>query len=157
MQSMERRYNFSCRQYLPHYLRCLFQLAISPESATSPTSGSSSSPTTTTGDLELAETVLDQVILLAMHEAYLASPDHAAIHSPDQEGGPLCFHFPYPAEELVRFATISFNQAADFYRASRDEDCRRWAEKAIQVATLIDGPTGEKLVNLLRERLRNLL
>ncbi|MCJ1472157.1 hypothetical protein MMC13_000804 [Lambiella insularis] len=40
----------------------------------------------------------------------------------------------YPAEELEWLATTSFNRAVDFYCASQDEACKRWAEAALGVA-----------------------
>lgn len=45
----------------------------------------------------------------------------------------------YPNEELEWLATVAFNRAMDFYLVSADEECRRWARKAIEVADLVDG------------------
>lgn len=41
---------------------------------------------------------------------------------------------PYPAEELEWLATTTFNKAVDFYCASQNVECRRWAEKALSIA-----------------------
>ncbi|KAI9681495.1 MAG: hypothetical protein M1817_002779 [Caeruleum heppii] len=40
----------------------------------------------------------------------------------------------YPPEEIEWLATTAFNRAVDFYCASEDEGCRRWAEKALTLA-----------------------
>ena len=40
----------------------------------------------------------------------------------------------YPAEELEWIATVAFNRAVDFFVAEDDEACKRWAEKALNIA-----------------------
>lgn len=45
----------------------------------------------------------------------------------------------YSNEELEWLATVAFNRAMDFYLVSADEECRRWAGKAIEVADLVGG------------------
>lgn len=56
----------------------------------------------------------------------------------------------YPVEELDWIATTTFNRAVDFYCTSQDEACRRWAEKAISLATL--GDDGGQLHQLLQNK-----
>ncbi|KAL8943365.1 MAG: hypothetical protein Q9211_001004 [Gyalolechia sp. 1 TL-2023] len=56
----------------------------------------------------------------------------------------------YPPEELQWIATTVFNRAVDFYCASQDEACRRWAEKAIGLAAL--GDDDGQLHHLLQNR-----
>ncbi|MCJ1250157.1 hypothetical protein MMC30_007383 [Trapelia coarctata] len=63
-----------------------------------------------TSKAEIAEFLLDQVCALARDDKMV-----------------------YPAEELEWLATTAFNRAVDFYCASQDEDCKRWAEKALEV------------------------
>ncbi|MCJ1312329.1 hypothetical protein MMC25_006003 [Agyrium rufum] len=41
---------------------------------------------------------------------------------------------PYPDDELHWLATTTFNRAVDFYCASRDADCQRWAGLALAIA-----------------------
>lgn len=43
---------------------------------------------------------------------------------------------PYPVEELEWLATTTYNKAVDFYCASHDVNCRRWAERAFNIAQL---------------------
>ncbi|KAI9770778.1 MAG: hypothetical protein M1840_003028 [Geoglossum simile] len=45
---------------------------------------------------------------------------------------------PYPPEELEWLATTTFNRAVDFYCASDDAACKRWAELALSVALFGD-------------------
>ncbi|EAW14087.1 uncharacterized protein ACLA_071200 [Aspergillus clavatus NRRL 1] len=89
-------------------------------------------------DFLLAESVLDQAILLASDSS----------HSPDSESG-------YPREELDWLATTAFNRAVDFYLASADEDCRRWAESAFALADLVK-TDGGALGRLLRHNFAKL-
>ena len=39
--------------------------------------------------------------------------------------------------ELEWLATTTFNRAVDFYCSRQDDDCRRWAAKAIGLVTLL--------------------
>ncbi|KAL2219458.1 meiosis protein SPO22/ZIP4 like-domain-containing protein [Thermoascus aurantiacus ATCC 26904] len=104
------------RERLPRYLRCLFQLALTPTGA---------EPSTSITDTAVAESVLDQAYVLARDIR----------HSRNQQP-------PYPDEELEWLAMMAFNQAVDFYLASADEDCRRWGRKAIELADLMQGDRG---------------
>lgn len=63
--------------------------------------------------------------------------------------------YDYPNEELEWLATMTFNRAIDFYLVSADEECRRWAEKAIEVADLVGYNQGA-LGRLLRANLAKL-
>ena len=56
----------------------------------------------------------------------------------------------YPAEELEWLATTSFNRAVDFYCASQDDVCKRWAEMALAVAN--DIKDGGQLHDLLQTK-----
>lgn len=40
----------------------------------------------------------------------------------------------YPSEELEWIATVTFNRAVDFFISENDESCKRWAEKALNIA-----------------------
>ncbi|KAE8352675.1 meiosis protein SPO22/ZIP4 like-domain-containing protein [Aspergillus coremiiformis] len=61
----------------------------------------------------------------------------------------------YPGEEIQWMATVAFNRAVDLYLMSDNEGCRRWAEKAIQLADF-GGLECEALGKLLREKLGKL-
>ncbi|KAI9856788.1 MAG: hypothetical protein M1824_005259 [Vezdaea acicularis] len=74
-------------------------------------------------DTHIAEQLLDQAARVAHDTRLNATP-------------------PYPEEELEWLSTTAFNRGVDFYCASDDESCRRWAEKAIGVA----GEMSEKRV-----------
>ncbi len=50
----------------------------------------------------------------------------------------------YPPEELEWLATTAFNRAVDFYCASDDDGCKRWAEKALTLAGLLDQSAGRR-------------
>lgn len=63
--------------------------------------------------------------------------------------------YDYPNEELEWLATMTFNRAIDFYLVSSDEECRRWAGKAIEVADLV-GYNHGALGRLLRANLAKL-
>lgn len=112
--------------------------------------------------LILAERVLDQAIRTADDEAYMNSEVHREQHqlwNEAHEDDPryLCNSVLYPTEELEFLAIRSFNQAAELYADGRDEDCRRWAKKAIHVAELMDNDEGRTLAETLRARLATLL
>ncbi|KAL2846565.1 hypothetical protein BJX68DRAFT_268648 [Aspergillus pseudodeflectus] len=80
----------------------------------------------------LAESVLDQALFLARDNPR------------------------YPREELEWLAITAFNQAAEFFSASADEECQRWAGKAVALADCITDYAGGKLGCLLRENLAKL-
>ena len=70
-------------------------------------------------------------------------------------GSERCFadvHAPqsYPPEEMEWLATTAFNRAVDFYCASQDAECRRWAEKALRLGRAV--PDGGRLGELLQEK-----
>ena len=62
---------------------------------------------------------------------------------------------PYPAEELEWLATTTFNRAIDFYCSSQDIECRRWAEKALNLGGLCKD--GGALHGVLQEKFHNLV
>lgn len=88
----------------------------------------------------LAESVLDQALILARE-----SPNSTRSTST-----------PYPKDELQWLATTAFNRAVEFFLVSADEECRRWAGKAIALADLISGDDGCELGRLLRRNLARL-
>lgn len=60
----------------------------------------------------------------------------------------------YPTEELEWLAATAYNKAVDFYCASHDTDCRRWAEKALNIAQL--SSNGGLLHELLQSKFMGL-
>lgn len=86
-------------------------------------------------DYHLAESVLDQALVLARD-------------SHTESNRPL-----YPSDEIQWLSTVAFNRAVDYYLASADADCQRWAEKAITLADLDDCAA---LGRLLRRNLETL-
>ncbi|BCS26477.1 uncharacterized protein APUU_51188S [Aspergillus puulaauensis] len=88
----------------------------------------------------LAESVLDQALILARD-----SPNSTRSTST-----------PYPKDELQWLATTAFNRAVEFFLVSADEECRRWAGKAIALADSISGDDGGELGRLLRRNLARL-
>lgn len=67
--------------------------------------------------MKVAKNVLDQ--------AYALARDHQSSSSA------------YPEEELEWLATTAFNRAVDFYLESADRESRQWAEKALDLATVM--------------------
>ncbi|PQE09145.1 hypothetical protein CJF32_00010362 [Rutstroemia sp. NJR-2017a WRK4] len=82
----------------------------------------------------IAEELLDQVNVLARDAAET--------------------DLPYPTPELDWLATKSFNHAVDLYIADQDDGCRRWAEKALNVAKMC--ADGGALYELLKGKLAGL-
>ncbi|KAL3469881.1 meiosis protein SPO22/ZIP4 like-domain-containing protein [Aspergillus californicus] len=117
--------NFNFTSTLPRYLRCLFSLSSQAE------------------EYILAESILDQVLLLAQNTP---NPNTDTQAQPQPQ---------YPKDELHWLATVAFNRAVEFYLISADTECRRWAKKAIQLADLIEGDRVE-LGRLLRENLKRI-
>ncbi|KAI9880696.1 MAG: hypothetical protein M1830_001329 [Pleopsidium flavum] len=83
-----------------------------------------------TSDINIAEHLLDQIVNVAKDTK--VKPD------------------PYPREELEWLATTTFNRAVDYYCASDDGACRRWAEKALSIASLNED--GGALHNTLQSK-----
>ncbi|KAI9373880.1 hypothetical protein BJX61DRAFT_501118 [Aspergillus egyptiacus] len=83
----------------------------------------------------LAESVLDQALMLAR--------DNSGIRAQ------------YPKDEIQWLATMAFNRAVEFFLVSADEECRRWAGKAIALADLIEVDR-EELGRVLRENFKKL-
>lgn len=116
--------------------------------------------------LELAEGVIDQALQSAVDEAYLNTEEHRAQHAlydaSNGDSAVQCTHYPYPAPELEHLATVTFNQAMDFYKDEKDEECRRWARKAVRLAEAMDddeggeSDEGVKLAGVFRKGLNDL-
>lgn len=113
------------------WVRCLYQLSAS-------------------SDLAITEQLLDQVrTVLEQTQVRDVSIDRGQILlAEDAQGG-----MKYPDEEIEWLATSVFNRAVDFYCASDDEACRRWAEKAV---TLAGHGTDQTLHELLQTKYRAL-
>jgi hypothetical protein len=120
----------SYHKKLPRYFRCLFELSMA-----STNNPSALSPANTA----MAEMVLDRVYMFARNT-------HLSTNNPPA----------YPADELEWLATTVFNHALDFYVASNDEDSQRWGRRAIELAGLMHGDKGNKLVSVLREKFQSL-
>lgn len=120
--------NPSFNEHLPRHLRCLFSLSIQAE------------------EYILAESVLDQALTLAR-------PKPNTNTNPN--GKPSSKAATYPKDELHWLATTAFNRAVEFFLVSADDECRRWAGKAISLADLIEHDRGE-LSRLLRKNLAKL-
>ena len=56
----------------------------------------------------------------------------------------------YPDDELEYLATTAFNKAVDFYCIEDDDSCKKWAEKAIEIAGFLQDRGS--LAGMLRER-----
>lgn len=111
---------------------------------------------------QIAESILDQVIASAVGEDYLQNPEHIQTHCHgDSKTGEMsqseCEHYSYPPEDLKKLATLSFNQAIDFYAEGKDELCKSWANRSMDMASLIGDDAGNELVTLFEERLKALL
>ncbi|MCJ1397829.1 hypothetical protein MMC11_001025 [Xylographa trunciseda] len=91
-----------------------------------------------TSNLKTAELLLNQVMTLA--------------EEGDMKGLlTTMFSFQeYPIEELEWLAATSFNRAVDFYCASQDDDCKRWAEMALGIAN--NARDGGQLHELLQTK-----
>lgn len=110
---------------------------------------------------QIAESILDQVIASAFDKDYLQSPEHIQMHchknsETDEMSQSKCEHYSYPLEELGKLASLSFNQAMDFYAEGRDEICKSWAQRSVNMASLMGNDTGDQLVTLFEERLKAL-
>ncbi|KAJ5394574.1 uncharacterized protein N7487_012215 [Penicillium crustosum] len=141
---------------LPRYLHCLFSLAITP--VPQPDYLEFVCLDVEMTHPEVAEEVLDKILGMAneadiTHEGFNTQHNLNTMHT----GSELCEVFTYPAAELIKVATVAFNKATDFYRATQDEDCQRWANKAISIAQLVPGAQGKQLVEMLQTRLGSLI
>ncbi|KAJ5392935.1 hypothetical protein N7465_011909 [Penicillium sp. CMV-2018d] len=146
------------RVSLPRYLHCLFSLAITPVQQADYLEFVCLD--VEMADPVVAEEVLDKILAMANEEADVKQEEGLnAQHglSTMHTGSELCGVFTYPAAELIKIATVAFNKATDFYRATQDEDCQRWANKAISIAQLVPGAQGKQLVEKLQTRLGSLI
>jgi hypothetical protein len=110
-------------------------------------------------DAETAEEVIDQVIFIVEQGTGFkpkeeGQRDSLSVVLSESELYP--FQGKYPAPELIKMASEAFNKATDFYRVARDEDCKRWANKAIRIARQVPGTQGQALVQTLEGRLGSL-
>jgi hypothetical protein len=96
---------------LARYMRILFQLALSE------------------GNTAIAEDLLNQTVAYAK-AATEVSELVPAENNPITEQADQT----YPPEELEWMATTAFNRAVDFYSSEKDEDCKIWADRAINIA-----------------------
>ncbi|KAJ5780157.1 Meiosis specific protein SPO22 [Penicillium paradoxum] len=154
-------WQYNPRIALPRYLHCLFILAIAPRLDVQDVPGLAHLNVEMV-DPEVAERVLDQVIAMGAAEAEVKSEEQSeqsslGIPQRDSELYPFRGRFTYPTPELIKIATMAFNKACEFYRVTRDEECQRWANKAISVAQLVPGSEGEAMVRVLRNRLSSLI
>ncbi|BCR88298.1 uncharacterized protein ACHE_40862A [Aspergillus chevalieri] len=117
---------------LPRYLRCLFQLSIQAN------------------ENPLAEAILDKAMSLARGH----NDENTSTNTNINDNG-RTKSYDYPNEELEWLATVTFNRAIDFYLVSADEECKRWAGKAIEIADLV-GYNHGALGRLLRANLAKL-
>lgn len=112
-------------------------------------------------DADVAERVLDQIITMAEDETNIRKAEESESHGVEietkSELSPSQKSFLYPPPELIRTAHMAFNQACAFYQADRDDDCMRWADKAISVARLVPGSAGTKVVDSLQNRLNKMI
>ena len=103
---------------LSRWIRCLFQLAL-------------------TSNIEVAEHLLSQVLTMAKDSEMVRRSLVDKRITPEISN--LLFQTQsYPPEELEWLATTAFNRSVDFYCASQDSDCKRWVEKALNIAHLLD-------------------
>ncbi|KAJ5525632.1 hypothetical protein N7494_012282 [Penicillium frequentans] len=110
---------------------------------------------------QIAESILDQVIASSFDDDYLQSHEHIQMHchkdpESDEMSQSECEHYTYPIEELGKLASLSFNQAMDFYAEGRDELCKSWAQRSVTMASLMRDDAGDQLVALFEERLKAL-
>jgi len=153
--------NESLRIACSRYLHVLFQLCITGATSSEPPPENSPIFEFCQSYLTLAEWVIDQAIATAGDEAYINGEAHREQHQlwnethPDNPE-PFCTRNLYPPEELEYLAIHSFNQAADFYKDEQDDDCHRWAKKAIRMAELMGNDEGKILAEMLRTRLATL-
>ncbi|KAJ5785015.1 Meiosis specific protein SPO22 [Penicillium pulvis] len=110
---------------------------------------------------QIAESILDQVIASSFDDDYLQSHEHIQMHchkdpESDEMSQSECEHYTYPIEELGKLASLSFNQAMDFYAEGRDELCKSWAQRSVNMASLMGDDAGDHLVALFEERLKAL-
>ncbi|KAJ5505097.1 Meiosis specific protein SPO22 [Penicillium fimorum] len=144
------------RVSLPRYLHCLFSLAVGPPRHINTTGIDFLD--VTMADAEVAEEVLDRVLAIGDKEAGVEEVKHEQEDlNSIQPNSTLRDEFTYPAAELIKIAMVAFNKATEFYRATRDEDCQRWANKAIRIAQLAPGLQGRQLVQTLQTRLGSLI
>lgn len=142
---------------LPRYLRCVFSLA------TSAVPSESDNPDGNMGVQMIApvlgEKVLDRIHFMAELEKNKPNEIDNNLNTVQNGvdtyivGGRNLF----PAAELMHVSLLAFNKAVEFYREARDEDCQRWAQKAINLARLVPGISGETLVTTLQGRLDTLV
>ncbi|TQB74559.1 hypothetical protein MPDQ_004665 [Monascus purpureus] len=130
----------------PRYIHSLFHLCIS-----TPTEQTNHSKT------KLAESILFHALTLARQarnaSTTITSTDTTSPTTTAAAATTTTGPDPYPDEELEWLATVTFNRAVDFYLTFAEEDCKRWAGRAIELADLLDddGALGRLLrVNLAR-------
>ncbi|OJD25043.1 hypothetical protein ACJ73_03590 [Blastomyces percursus] len=118
---------------LSRWIRCLFQLALD-------------------SNVEMAEDILGQAYALARESQSQYQQYKQGEQKKPQ--GPETSSTSYPEEELEWLSTTAFNRAIDFYAKPDDVSCRKWAQKALDLAGLMRD--GGLLYKVLRDRFEGL-
>lgn len=111
-------------------------------------------------DPKLGEKMLDRIHIMAENEEKKETNEIDTNLNTVQNGVDTYIvggRNPFPAAELMHVSLLAFNKAVEFYREGQDEDCQRWAQKAINLARLVPGVSGESLVTTLQGRLATLV
>ncbi|OQE34720.1 hypothetical protein PENCOP_c016G07080 [Penicillium coprophilum] len=144
------------RVSLPRYLHCLFSRAIAPPPFIN--ANAVDFLDVKMADAKVAEEVLDRVLAIIDKETSGGEVKKEQQDlNPIQPGSTLSDDPTYPVAELLKISSVAFNKATDFYRATRDEDCQRWAKKAIRIAQLAPGLQARQLAQTLQTRLGSLV
>ena len=120
---------------LARWIRCLFTLALSSNADT-------------------AEQLLDQAANIASSSKQVRIPVNSSGLCISNACPAKQQSMSYPAEELEWLTTTTFNRAIDFYCSSQDASCRRWAEKALLLSSLLED--GGALHEVLQEKYQGL-
>ena len=104
---------------LARWIRCLFTLAL-------------------TSNVDTAEQLLGQAVNIAERSKQVRIPVNSFKHFTSNACTAEQQSMTYPAEELEWLTTTTFNRAIDFYCSSQDTSCRRWAEKALLLSSLLE-------------------
>jgi hypothetical protein len=127
------------------WIRCVVQMVLDHQSQTGQSVGGDIDQRT--NSLEVVEPVVDEALNLA----------HDATNTVSAANGQQSAEA-YPSDELHWLATTLFNLAVDFYVAEKEEDARKWASKAVDVADALgrnpreEGGDDGGLARVLRER-----
>ena len=120
---------------LARLTRCLFTLAL-------------------TSNVDTAEQLLGQAVNIAESSKQVRIPTKRSSHYTTNTRTAEQQSMTYPPEELEWLTTTTFNRAIDFYCSSQDASCRRWAEKALLLSSLLED--GGALHEVLQEKYQGL-